>query len=63
MCGGFSRGFAFSVGAVLLRGRFISTLTAGRRVREFIKSTFQLVNLFSVFAIYTVADFPQRLAL
>ena len=48
MCGGFSRDFALSVGAVLLRGRFISTLTAGRRVREFIKSTFQLAHLISV---------------
>ena len=39
------------------------TLTAGGRAREFIKSTFQLVIYFQIFAIYTVEDFPQGLAL
>ena len=51
---GLFAGLPPSVGGCFVGGRFISTLTAGRRVREFIKSTFQLVNLFSVFAIYTV---------
>ena len=63
MCGGFSRDFPLSVGGCFVGGRFISTLTAGRRVREFIKSTFQLVKPIFICAIYTVADLPQGLAL
>ena len=48
MCGGFSRDYPLAVGGCFVGGRFISTLTAGRRVREFIKSTFQLAHLISV---------------
>ena len=45
---GLFAGLPLSVGGCFVGGRFISTLTAGRRVREFIKSTFQLAHLISV---------------